>query len=638
MPATKPAEPAASPSEKTRQRPGRKPQPIVEYPTAEGSPWDDPETFAAALDLHVRRHGETLYQLRRAILSGGHKVDYYTLKVWRSGLNEPTTANSFQVLAGIERRYQLPPGYFRAKLGHTTRSVRGQRRATKSDDERRRLAWHLPDDFDQRPGREREEILGWVREVVVSGATDYRRYQREKMQHRFAFTFATANRSESRREELRAPPQLAAEMADYISFKTASMTARGYRRRTTWGAVSADQKSAHLGLLFGALAASPTGPVKGLGVPRDALCMALLAFPSVWDWYLRWREERRGFFTSWEVDMLVSGALAMTSPETGWLTQTPSLADKLVAIADLITDAEIEDARSDWHAACARLNAHARSRAKEVKAATRVHHDPFEPILPVLEAASPLGEYRKIADEILYRMPSRLRYPKAAAEAVRAFLMIRLGLHLGFRQRNLRELLLCPRGSRPTSERKLSEARCGELRWNNQQQGWEVFAPAAAFKNAKSSFFAGRPFCMVLPDLGRLYEHIEIWCVRDRELLLGRAADPGTFFVKSVKRSSSSAAYNQTTFYEAWRWTIQRYGIHNPWTGRGAIPGLLPHGPHSVRDVLATHVLKQTGSYEQASYAIQDTPEMVANHYGRFLPQDKAAIAAQVLNRVWLDA
>lgn len=26
---------------------------------------------------------------------------------------------------------------------------------------------------------------------------------------------------------------------------------------------------------------------------------------------------------------------------------------------------------------------------------------------------------------------------------------------------------------------------------------------------------------------------------------------------------------------------------------------------------------------------------MVAKHYGRFLPQDKAALAAQILNRVW---
>jgi hypothetical protein len=57
--------------------------------------------------------------------------------------------------------------------------------------------------------------------------------------------------------------------------------------------------------------------------------------------------------------------------------------------------------------------------------------------------------------------------------------------------------------------------------------------------------------------------------------------------------------------------------------------------PTASHDVIATHILKQTGSYEQASYAIQDTPEMVAQHYGRFLPQDKAAISAEILNRAW---
>jgi hypothetical protein len=58
-------------------------------------------------------------------------------------------------------------------------------------------------------------------------------------------------------------------------------------------------------------------------------------------------------------------------------------------------------------------------------------------------------------------------------------------------------------------------------------------------------------------------------------------------------------------------------------------------GPHNVRDVLATHVLKKTGLFEHASCAIQDTPAMVAQHYGRFLPEDKAALVARVLNRVW---
>lgn len=108
--------------------------------------------------------------------------------------------------------------------------------------------------------------------------------------------------------------------------------------------------------------------------------------------------------------------------------------------------------------------------------------------------------------------------------------------------------------------------------------------------------------------------------------------------MKTGKATSRSAAYDQNTFYEAWRLTIARYGVFNPYIARGAIKGVLPHGPHSLRDVLATHILKQTGSYEQASYAIQYTPLTVAQHYGRFLPQDKAALAAQILNKAWTDS
>lgn len=38
---------------------------------------------------------------------------------------------------------------------------------------------------------------------------------------------------------------------------------------------------------------------------------------------------------------------------------------------------------------------------------------------------------------------------------------------------------------------------------------------------------------------------------------------------------------------------------------------------------------RQMSAYRRCS------PDMVAKHYGRFLPQDKAAIATKVLNRVW---
>ena len=191
----------------------------------------------------------------------------------------------------------------------------------------------------------------------------------------------------------------------------------------------------------------------------------------------------------------------------------------------------------------------------------RVHRDPFEPIMCVLEADSPLAEYRKITEEILKRMPDEHRYPRAAAEAVRSFLMLRLGLHLGLRQKNLRQLLVCPRGQFPTAERRLEDMKRGELRWNERERGWEVFIPSNAFKNSGSSFFGQKPFRLVLPDLLDLYTYLNAYIERHRKVLLGRAHDPGTLFVKTVKTTSIDAAYNQTTFYEAWRLAIQRYGI-----------------------------------------------------------------------------
>jgi len=386
--------------------------------------------------------------------------------------------------------------------------------------------------------------------------------------------------------------------------------------------------------MFGALAASPRGAVRGRGVSLANLSSGLLAFPAIWDWYLRWREARRGFYTAWEVDMLRVGVV-LTAPETGWITQTPRLVDRLRPIPGLISEDDIARARTNWAGECATMHAYGLARAKEIQRIARVHRDPFEPILAVLEADSPLSEYRRIADEIVRLMPDGCRYPKSKAEAVRSLLLIRLGLHLGLRQRNLRELLVCPRDGTPRSERQLADRRCGELRWSERDGGWEVFIPSMAFKNHHSSFFGGRPFRLLLPDLGNLYSNIDEWIDHHRPLLLRGAPDPGTFFAKTIKRSSSDAGYDQNTFYEAWRLTIQRYGIFNPYTGRGAIASLPPHGPHNVRDVLATHILKMTGSYEQASYAIQDTPDMVAKHYGRFLPQDKAALAAKILNEVW---
>lgn len=73
--------------------------------------------------------------------------------------------------------------------------------------------------------------------------------------------------------------------------KTATLT--GLQRNGVWGEETASQKVEHLGLMLGALAAHPRGPVRGYGVPLQHLTFGLLVFPSIWDWYVQWREKRR---------------------------------------------------------------------------------------------------------------------------------------------------------------------------------------------------------------------------------------------------------------------------------------------------------------------------------------------------------
>lgn len=604
--------------------------------------------------MHLQRHGETYWSLHKAVIRPDENFDRKTFVTWCTGRRNPRSVESMKVLGRVEQRYRLPSGYFAGKLENKSRSITGFQTLGIKSSEQRRLAWHLPTNFNERPLAEQEEIVAWVRNVVLSGTTEYRKFQAAAMRNRFAIRFPSlfsygGDGLNGREEEpasdldvelaqgsIKAPQRLNDEMRQLVEFKTSVLAAAGQKRIGVWGDETASQRVEHIGLMLGALVAAPFGPVRGRGVPLRAISLGLLIFPSVWDWYLHWRERRRGFFTNWEVDMLRL-ATALARQETGWLRQNRWLAERLRPVPGLVSHEDVELARSDWDATCDQMVQHAGLRVKEVARVARIHRDPFEAILPVLEADNPLAEYRKITEEILRLMPNQERYPIAAAEAVRSFLLLRLGLHLGVRQKNLRQLMFSPRGGSPMSERQLVDRKRGELRWSDRDGGWEVVIPSIAFKNSTSSYFGNKPYRLLLPDLAGLYPMLEAYISRHRRALLRHAKDPGTFFVKTVKATSTDAEYNQNTFYEAWRLVVQRYGIYNPYTERGAIKGLLPHGPHNVRDVLATHILKKTGSFEQASYAIQDTPDMVAKHYGRFLPQDKAALAAKVLNQVWAD-
>ncbi|WP_309085511.1 hypothetical protein [Chelativorans sp.] len=93
----------------------------------------------------------------------------------------------------------------------------------------------------------------------------------------------------------------------------------------------------------------------------------------------------------WEVDMLRI-AMALTRAETGWLRQSPHLADHLVPIPGLVSREEITAARREWNVACDVCHKHCAGRIKEVQRVAKVHRDPFEPTGKRVSRLNPSGE------------------------------------------------------------------------------------------------------------------------------------------------------------------------------------------------------------------------------------------------------
>jgi hypothetical protein len=611
----------------------------------------DPADFASAFFLHMARHGDTHYSLWKLFVKSGSRPRVETIKNWMRGDGKPRNPTSYAFLEKVEARYGLPKGYFRKKvyydpLSERDRIVRDFGR--KYDARVVRLS--LPDDFDTRSEAEKEEIVTWVKRNILPGNTEFSKYMVDHYPKRFALRFSKiiprpvrewkryrtyAGVRSSRPEPLiEAPRGLAAEMDRLVRFKTSKLSVVGFNRRSVWNSATVGANVQRFGGLFGALGAARNSEIAGLGIPFSNLTFGLMVFPKLWDWYLQWREKTRGFYTESEAAILQE-ARALCRAETGWIWQNPQLAKRLRPVDGVISASDIAKAKRNWKGACDLAYRHILARISDLRRLVRSHRNTFDYILPVLEAANPLAEYKKIADEILKRLPNESEEPVQYAEAIRTYLKFRFAMHLGLRPRNLRELLFCLKGSTHRTERELQVLRRGELRWSERDNGWEVFIPALAFKNADSEFFQKKPFRLLLPDLENLYAVIEQYLEKHRAVLVGPFPDSGSFFARTAKSATNCGTYNDGGFYSIWRYNIQKYGIYNPYTGRGAIAGLLPHGPHAVRDVLATHMLKMTGSFELASYAIQNTPKAVQRHYARFLPKDKSALAAKVLNKVW---
>ena len=192
-------------------------------------------------------------------------------------------------------------------------------------------------------------------------------------------------------------------------------------------------------------------------------------------------------------------------PKFGFVSQSRELRERLSEVPDFITKQDLERSRN-WAKACRFARAHIAKRIKEVNAfAVQKGRDPFEALLPALDAENPRNVYDSICDEIRGRMPDGSS-PIRRAEALRALMLIRIGLILPLRQKNLRELLVCLPGDRPKSFKELKLLKRGDSSIRPRSGMADSHSREALKMNIESSF--DDEMELPIPDIDGLYEEI----------------------------------------------------------------------------------------------------------------------------------
>jgi hypothetical protein len=166
--------------------------------------------------------------------------------------------------------------------------------------------------------------------------------------------------------------------------------------------------------------------------------------------------------------------------------------------------------------------------------------------------------------------------------------------------------------------------------------------PRKLFKVEDSPFFgpkrAQKDYWNELPDVFGLKEIFEEYLSVSRPFLMKRyhkECHENPLFVTSsgigaLSRDAASARLKSGRVSAIYRKVVERYLVENKWRGTG-IARVRIHGPHAVRHIRGTKVIKETGSFQLAGDANHHSERAAREFYARWLPQDRTKKANEVL-------
>lgn len=144
--------------------------------------------FAALLDLVIASRYPSARLLLKAI---GEEPTYKKvdlIRKWRQGRTNPRYGRHIRLVKKIEKQFGL-------EEGRLTKLIRGTSSSFFDDVKNRQpqtlqlIREHLPEDFDIRPEKEKQEILEWISANVLTAASAFGRYQSKATRQKIAIVF-----------------------------------------------------------------------------------------------------------------------------------------------------------------------------------------------------------------------------------------------------------------------------------------------------------------------------------------------------------------------------------------------------------------------------------------------------------------
>ncbi len=557
-----------------------------------------PESFSEAIMKVHSESGMSIYQVSK--IARINKTTVSNIVFSKS------TPSNYKTILKLEQAYKLDQYTLLSKinLNKNDSSISRDEFPIKYLKQKGKIVPHLKNlkfDFKEQTTEKKEEICEWIMTNIVVNNNKYCKKNLILSQETYRYS------------EIENSPNLKRELDTLTQIKTSKIPLVNFKRKKIWASHTLKININFLLYFFGWL-----NKYSDLNISKIDYSLTILLDKEIIHKYISYRFERRGEMCVSEINFLKLLASLLDS-KYGLLPQAYDLFVMDKTLLNYINKKQTSVTKSDWIDICEETRSYYKDMHSEIMNTMKQTHvdrngsikksrDPFFPIQPILDHEQPLKKYLELLCSLRQNFKNNTSPKIKELVFYTGYLSAMILLQSGIRANNFLSLKST---LSETEEFESIIIKDNEL---------IVDIPAHKTKNNV------RNYCSVV-DTNNLYNDIKHY-IELKKLIFQNNCE--YFFV-----TKNNTPFTTDSFSSMISKFTKKYIAYNQYKVDPGIPGLQSHGPHAFRDIIATHVIKTTGSYSLAALAINDSEATVRKHYARFLPNDKNNIIKKITNEIF---